>query len=489
LTGNTAIYGFDISNKAIYGPSWKDVMTYCSNEWVSDFTYEGLMSYFQTHPILAFANELQQNQQDRMMVMGTINKTTGEVVLKPLFVVPNAQEVQPRDEQGKYTIVLRNAQSAELARYPFTPQEMGEDGNDPTQTIDRSGATFLLISELVPFIKGTVRVDIEDPSGTVLKTITAGATPPTVTIISPNGGEVLSNSTIRVEWTANDSDGDTLSFNVQYSPDNGKTWEMLAQNVQGNSIDLDSSSVISSKQGLFRVWVSDGINTASDVSDAPFTVTNHLPQIKITSPSAEQTIAFSQTLSLEGEAYDPDTGTMDDSRLEWTSNLNGSLGNGAQLSVASLITGTHTITLRANDGDGGVVSDTVKVNVLGSPTDVSTTTTALSVGPTQIIFQPATGVISGQITIDTLSGTDPVLWTAKVSDPWITLSKTSGSTPDTIIATFNDTGLAAGSYPSTITISNPLVATAGEETIRLTTLIVSSPQAITQKVYLPVVTR
>ena len=45
LTGNGAIYGFDITTHAIYPPSWKDVMTYCSNEWMSDFTYEGIRSY------------------------------------------------------------------------------------------------------------------------------------------------------------------------------------------------------------------------------------------------------------------------------------------------------------------------------------------------------------------------------------------------------------------------------------------------------------
>lgn len=45
LTGNTAIYGFDITTRAIYPPSWKDVMTYCDNQWVSDFTYEAIRSY------------------------------------------------------------------------------------------------------------------------------------------------------------------------------------------------------------------------------------------------------------------------------------------------------------------------------------------------------------------------------------------------------------------------------------------------------------
>jgi hypothetical protein len=45
LTGATALYGFDILNRAIYDPNWKDVMTYCQSEWVSDFTYEGIRAY------------------------------------------------------------------------------------------------------------------------------------------------------------------------------------------------------------------------------------------------------------------------------------------------------------------------------------------------------------------------------------------------------------------------------------------------------------
>jgi hypothetical protein len=39
--GANALYGFDSVGPTVYPPSWKDV-TYCNNEWVSDFACEGI---------------------------------------------------------------------------------------------------------------------------------------------------------------------------------------------------------------------------------------------------------------------------------------------------------------------------------------------------------------------------------------------------------------------------------------------------------------
>ena len=46
---------------------------------------------------------------------------------------------------------------------------------------------------------------------------------PTVRLISPVGGEALSK-TATLRWTAGDPDKDTLSYDLSYSADNGKTW-------------------------------------------------------------------------------------------------------------------------------------------------------------------------------------------------------------------------------------------------------------------------
>src|SRR5262249_41538616 len=118
LTGDNAIYGFDIVSRDIYGPDWKDMMTYCPFQWISDFTYEGLVdSYRSGGAALKIAGGA---VTDRLLVVGPIDPTNMSVQLQPLFVVPNADELKERIP-GPYDIVLRDAGGAELARYPFTP--------------------------------------------------------------------------------------------------------------------------------------------------------------------------------------------------------------------------------------------------------------------------------------------------------------------------------------------------------------------------------
>jgi hypothetical protein len=359
LSGNTAIFGFDISTRAIYGPDWKDVMTYCDNQWIGDFTYEGLMTYYQTHAVSPPADLRAIRQMDRLLVAGAIDPESGQVHLSSLYVVPNAGDIEPRTP-GQYAIVLRNA-VGELARYPFTPDPMhggADPGGDP-------GKELLAISELVPYVAGATRVDIEGPTG-VLKSVTAGANAPSVNVTSPSGGEVFSGSTITVTWTAGDADGDPLTFSVQYSSDGGASWETVAQDVTGNSAVLDTINIPSGQpnQSRFRVWASDGIHSASDES-ASFTVPNHAPTVNITLPASDITRAISQTVALEAQAYDFDQGTMADEAFQWQSSIDGALGAGAQLSIASLTPGVHTITITVTDSQNAQASDSVIVTVTG----------------------------------------------------------------------------------------------------------------------------
>lgn len=358
LTGNSAIYGFDIGNRAIYGPDWKDVMTYCDNQWLSDWTYENMMTYFQTHSVGSVAGGVLAEPMDRLLVAGSINPTNGQVDLAPLYVIPNAGDAEPRTP-GDYAIVLRAAGGGELARYPFTPDPM-HIGADPG---GQPGEERLAISELVPYVAGTVRVDIVGPTG-LLKTVTAGASAPTVSVTTPSGGEIFSGDSITVAWTAHDDDGDPLTFVVQYSRDNGATWETVAQDVTGASVVVDTINIAAGQPGQsrFRVWASDGMHSGSGLS-AAFTVPNHTPTVNISAPGGNITVAISQTVAFEAEAYDTDDGTLADERLQWTSNRDGLLGAGAQLSIASLSPGVHTITVTATDADNSHASDSVQVTV------------------------------------------------------------------------------------------------------------------------------
>jgi hypothetical protein len=478
LTGNTALYGFDISTREIYEPDWKDLMTYCDYEWPSDFTYEGLMSYFQTNlTSVNMQSRLDIDQTDRLLVMGSINPLTNEVRLQTLFVIPDAGDLFPRTP-GAYAIVFRDAGGAELARYPFTPtgQALGRPSPSTRLQQEDREEELLAIRELVPYVAGTVRVDIEGPSG-LLKTVTAGSNPPTVKVSSPNGGELLDGATVPVSWIASDADGDPLRFNVQYSRDNGATWEMLAQDIEGTSVELDASNVGSTTQGLFRVWASDGIRTAYDQSDATFTVPNRVPQVAITSPADGSTVAISQTVTFEGTAYDVDTGEMTPEQLSWSSSLDGVLGQGDSLSLATLSAGQHTITFTADDGAGGVASDSIVLTILSDPSEL-VAEDGLMASPSVIRFYPGQGQTVVTLTIENQNADHAIGWAAAWNAAWLTLNPNHGTTPGEITLQCSlDPNGPQGAYTDEIAFTSPdapgqtlrvrVEAVIGDKTVRL----------------------
>jgi hypothetical protein len=67
---------------------------------------------------------------------------------------------------------------------------------------------------------------------------------PVVSLSTPNGGEVLTTgSSVNIAWTASDSDGDSLTADLDYSADGGNTWSTLVEGVSESSYtwDIDST--------------------------------------------------------------------------------------------------------------------------------------------------------------------------------------------------------------------------------------------------------
>jgi hypothetical protein len=455
--------------------SWKDLMTYCKPErWSSDFSWQNMYEDFfeiSAEATLELDPTARNEPLDSLLAVGTIYSDTGVVEMEPLFVLPDVTWA-PEPTPGDYAIVLRDAASAELLRHPFTPGLVDDDdfGN------------VLSIGELVPYVDGTVRVDIEGPGG-VLTSVSSGAAPPTVAVVRPDGGETLVGEMALVSWTADDPDGDSLSFNVQYSADDGATWSLVASNVLSTSISLDTDDMPASQRGRIRVLASDGIHTAHDSSDRAFTVPNHRPSVEILAPQMGDTYIVSQTIGLEALVYDADEGTLGPGRLRWRSDLDGEVGQGAQVSLADLTPGRHTITLDAVDAEGASSSDSVQITVYEGPDDLPTLADELMAEPGLVVLNAQIGIDSQPIYVYNQTNPDPIAWTAEASDPWVELSATSGTTPDSLTVSADTGSLPNGRYTAVITF------TAADSRRETATVNLSVTAWHYSSVYLPLILR
>ena len=449
--GNLAFFGFDTLSRRLYGPDWFDLMTYCDYEWPSDFTYEGLMDRLQSEGGSTLVTAYPRAATDRLLVVGALDPGTGELHLEPLVVIANAVETKERIP-GPYAIVLRDAGGSELARYPFTPSESHVDAfADDGSTAP--APSLLFIDELVAYVAGTTRVDIDGPGGT-LTTIRAGIHPPTVQLLGPNGGESLAGAKIPVAWSASDVDGDPLTFLIQYSRDNGSSWEVVAQNLTGSSVDIEAVNLPAGSSALVRVTANDGIHSASDQSDASFTIPNHAPTAEIVEPPADATIAIGQTIRLTAEAYDIESGSMTADQLDWYSDRDGYLGAGSDIAT-TLSEGAHEVRFRADDDRGGLTTDTVRVTVAGSLSQLPPVADAIEVAPSAVQLDLASGQTSRALKLTNHNPDRSVEWSAAVDVDWLELSERNGTTPGATVVAFTGAPLGPGRHFANLTFSTP----------------------------------
>jgi hypothetical protein len=105
--------------------------------------------------------------------------------------------------------------------------------------------------------------------------------PPQVTVISPNGGEVLTGSAT-ITWTATDPDpGDStlLSIDLDYSENGGSDWTPIATGEDNDGSYLwDISGLFDGSNYLVRITATDPTMLSdTDQSDDTFTIDNPEP--------------------------------------------------------------------------------------------------------------------------------------------------------------------------------------------------------------------
>jgi hypothetical protein len=467
LTGATAIYGFDITTRAIYGPSWKDVMTYCDNQWVSDFTYEGIRSYL-VGVGLAGAQPAQVTASDFLAVVGMADLETFTASLENVYLISQDNTLD-LPEPGDWTIALVDGSNNDLATYPFAPDALTDEESTP--------GTPAVIAEIVPWSAGTARVEIRYKGQTVASR-SASANAPTVTLTTPADGATLPNGPFQAAWSGSDLDGDPLTYSLLYSNDNGLTWQTLASNLSGGSVQLDGS-LIPGGTGQLKVVASDGFRSGQD-TNLNLSVPLHAPEVQIVLPEDGQVFFPTQQVVLQGSAYDLEDGSLGDAAFAWTSSLDGFLGSGALLNTAELMAGQHVITLSATDSNGQT-SQAQRTITIGDELTVEAAN--LEAAPQVVsVFAGYNGAAFQEpLTLRSTSETE-LEWSASENIPWLSLSPANGQTPSDLSLTIDPAGLSVGTYSGKITFT---AASAGNTPIDVIVTLHISGEAV----LLPIISR
>ncbi|MBM3882559.1 MAG: hypothetical protein FJ387_23020 [Verrucomicrobia bacterium] len=176
-----------------------------------------------------------------------------------------------------------------------------------------------------------------------------------------NGGENWSGVQT-IAWTATDPDrGDLLAFNLQYSPDDGRSWIPVTNQVAGRSYDVDTARLPGANAARIRVIATDGYHTDSDDSDKAFTVVGKPPRPFIRRPQPADLLYAGQVLSFAGEAEDLEDGTLPDPSLRWSIGAQ-IVGTGRDVQV-QLGEGPYEVVLTATDSAGNDATESMQFTV------------------------------------------------------------------------------------------------------------------------------
>ena len=122
------------------------------------------------------------------------------------------------------------------------------------------------------------------------------------------------------------------------------------------------------------------------------TALNAPPVIDIIGPPSGSNYNLGDAVTFMGWSWDIENGDLTDT-MTWTSDRDGALGVGGQISTSTLSAGMHTITASATDGAGATSTQLIVVNIVGPP--VGPTTVEVRVAnSTDDAEESATGVVS-----------------------------------------------------------------------------------------------
>lgn len=296
----------------------------------------GLPTLPQTHQELRLNGEISGGEDHTVTISMSYLDDPGGKLTQP---TPNAP----------YQLVVRDSGGAALLEFPF------DVGAVHTHGAPEKDHRFGL---RVAFPDGAASAAIVHEGQEIWSSpVSAGA--PSVSFTSPVQYQSY-NATdpLPVAWDASDPDGDSLSFILEYSPDDGLTWQTIATGLSGGAYDWTPTFAPVGTSRL-RFTASDGFNTGQAVSEI-FYIQPTNPVAIIQEPADGTIILEGGLVTALGGAIASESGDL--VQYDWY--FDGEyFGSGQFQGGTTTDIGTHTLGLQviANGLPSEVVTATIHV--------------------------------------------------------------------------------------------------------------------------------
>ncbi len=354
-----------------------NILNVGSNDpWVSPESYEAMFDNFTLNSVSKTIQSphvmAAKSNGEGLRITGWVDDE-GELVIRPAY--SQATEFYTQDDpEGDYLIELLDDSENVIESLRYTPgtlhRHSGITMPEPFSLMVPRPDNFKTIR-----FSRTATSTEEAQQDEILGEVPVSENAPTVSVVTPSGGESISEP-VTIEWEASDPDGDDLFYTVLYSAD-GEEFSVLESNLTETEYQWDLSDVPGGDNAVIRVIATDGVNTNEDISSS-FSVAGKAPQSIITSPGDDSAIQLGGVLGLEGEANDPEDGVISPELLSWSSDIDGELGTGENISTQQLSEGTHIITLTSTDSDENAGTAEITVQVINTAPDAPSNVQAIA---------------------------------------------------------------------------------------------------------------
>jgi hypothetical protein len=118
--GRIGVFGLDVGPEVLKDTTvFSDIMGYCSAQWISDYTYNNVLTYRTANPLVTSAGAVAQRS---LLIWGRIDD--GRLVLEPAFQVVTPP-VLPT-QAGPYSVTGVDATGATVFSFSFSGEEVAD---------------------------------------------------------------------------------------------------------------------------------------------------------------------------------------------------------------------------------------------------------------------------------------------------------------------------------------------------------------------------